>query len=123
MKVPSQPNDVQKKFMGKQAGERGGGFLDITEKGAVLGDATILLDVGDIIPKTQLKHGAYYRGRCRGVITVMRWDDKKEKFYYWRKKSGRAYLESIEHREDSKIPDIFDALEEIFNPREEIPLE
>ncbi len=31
MKIPSDPNDVQKKFLGRQAGERGGGFLEITE--------------------------------------------------------------------------------------------
>lgn len=117
MKIPSQPDDTQKKFMGKQAGERGRGFLDISENG------TVPLGVDGVIPKVQLKHGAYYRGRCRGVITVAKWDGKREKFYYWRKESGRAYLESIEHREDGKMPDVFDALEEIFNPREEIPLE
>jgi uncharacterized protein YydD (DUF2326 family) len=31
MKIPIDPEDRQKKFLGKQAGERGRGFLDITE--------------------------------------------------------------------------------------------
>jgi len=31
MKIPWNPNDVQSRFLGKQAGERGGGFLEIKE--------------------------------------------------------------------------------------------
>ncbi len=73
-----------------------------------------------IIPKDQLKHGVYYRGRCRNA-TVARWNEKDQQFYYWRNKWGRNYVEAIRHREDFIGFDVFDAFEEMAEPTEEIP--
>ncbi len=73
-----------------------------------------------IIPKNQLKHGVYYRGRCRNA-TVARWNGENQKFYYRRTKFGHIFVEAIGRREDDNIFDVFDAFEEIVNPTEEIP--
>lgn len=75
-----------------------------------------------IIPKNQLKHGVYYRGRCRNA-TVARWNGENQKFYYWRNKFGHTYVESIRHIEDDNVFDAFKAFEEITNPAEEIPFD
>lgn len=72
-----------------------------------------------IIPKSQLKHGAYYRGRCRNA-TVARWNGEDQKFYYWREKFGQTYVVSIRHIEDDNVFDAFNAFEEITNPAKEI---
>jgi hypothetical protein len=73
-----------------------------------------------IIPKNQLKHGVYYRGRCRNA-TVVRWNGENQRFYYRRTKFGYTFVEAIKHREDDDIFDVFDAFEEMSNPTEEIP--
>ncbi len=73
-----------------------------------------------IIPKNKLKHGAYYRGRCRNA-TVARWNGEDQKFYYQRTKFGHTYVEAIKHIEDDNVFDAFNAFEEITEPAEEIP--
>lgn len=73
-----------------------------------------------IIPKGQLKHEVYYRGRCRNA-TVARWNGENQKFYYRRTKFGHAFVETIQHREDDNVFDVFDAFEEMTEPTEEIP--
>ena len=61
---------------------------------------------GKYIPKSGLKHGAYYRGRCRNSC-IARWDSVTAKFYYWREKLGDIYTEAIEHPEDFNGFDVF----------------
>ncbi len=73
-----------------------------------------------IIPKDRLKHGVYYRGRCRNA-TVARWNGENQKFYYRRTKFGYTYVEAIRHREDDNVFDAFKAFEEMVNLTEEIP--
>lgn len=73
-----------------------------------------------IIGKDQLKHGAYYRGRCRNA-TVARWNGEDQKFYYWRTKFGHTYVETNRHIEDDNVFDAFNAFEEITEPTKEIP--
>lgn len=58
------------------------------------------------LPKAALEKGAYYIGVCRNA-NVARWDG--EKFWHWRVKWGRRFLEEIRHREDDKTFDVFDA--------------
>lgn len=72
------------------------------------------------VPKTALKHGAYYRGTCRNA-QVARWNDEEQRFYHWRTKFGDRFVETIRHREDEEHYDVFDAEEEILVPTEEIP--
>lgn len=51
------------------------------------------------IAKADLKHGAYYAGRCRNA-QVARWDANFQVFLYWRSKLGHRMRESIRHPED-----------------------
>lgn len=58
------------------------------------------------IPKSELIPGEYYKGVCRNA-RIARWDGAK--FWHWRTKFGSTFLESIRHREDDEIWDVFDA--------------
>lgn len=76
------------------------------------------------IPKEQLVHGFYYKGKCRNA-TVARWCNQMQLFVYRRRKFGTSFLESIRCPEDEHIWDVFYA-EEIIQPEdvtEEISLE
>jgi uncharacterized protein (DUF433 family) len=77
-----------------------------------------------ILPKDRLVHGRYYKGRCRNA-TVARWNSEKQKFYHWREKFGRIYIETIKYPTDEREPwwDVFDVVEEVPNPRFEIPFD
>ena len=79
-------------------------------------------DYTPVIPKSELVHGAYYRGRCRNSDEA-RWNGEKQEFYYWRRKFGDKYVESIKAPEDDKKYDVFIAEERIESPSEEIPFE
>lgn len=74
------------------------------------------------IPKDQLKKGDYYIGISRNA-RVARWDG--EKFLHWRNKWGNNFIETIKHREDDQIFDVFDAWARVDNIHQirEIPLE
>src|SRR5947207_4232212 len=62
-----------------------------------------------ILAKNQLKHGRYYKGRCRNA-TVARWNAAEQYFYHWRKKFDRIYIETIKYPTDEEEPwwDVFD---------------
>ena len=74
------------------------------------------------VPKTALKHGAYYRGTCRNA-SIARWNEEKQCFYHWRTKWGNRFVETIKHRADDDHYDVFDVETEITVPTEEIPFE
>jgi len=60
------------------------------------------------IHKHVLMHGEYYFGNCRNA-TVARWNEHEQCFYYWETKLGTTFLETIKHRSDDTIFDVFDA--------------
>jgi len=67
-----------------------------------------------ILPKEKLVHGGYYKGRCRNA-TVARWNAEEQRFYHWREKLGRIYIETIKYPTDEQEPwwDVFDVVEEL----------
>ena len=77
-----------------------------------------------ILSKDRLVHGRYYKGRCRNA-TIARWNSEKQKFYHWRQKFGRIYIETIKYPTDEREPwwDVFDVVEELPNPKFEIPFD
>lgn len=75
-----------------------------------------------VIPKTDLVHGAYYKGRCRNA-DITRWNGEEEIFYHWRHKFGTKFVEKIHCPEDEDHYDVFVAEELLQNPPEEIPFE
>ena len=70
------------------------------------------LDYTPVIPKAQLVHGQYYRGRCRNA-DVARWNGDLNMFFHWRRKFGEVFLETIHCPEDEKQWDVFVAEEAI----------
>jgi uncharacterized protein (DUF433 family) len=77
-----------------------------------------------ILAKEQLKHGQYYKGRCRNA-TIARWNSEERCFYHWREKMGRIFIETIRYPTDELEPwwDVFDAVEELPDCRLEIPFD
>src|SRR5262249_38747423 len=77
-----------------------------------------------ILAKEHLRDGAYYKGRCRKA-TVARWNGKEQRFYHWREKFGNIFVETIKYPTDEVEPwwDVFDVVEELSNPRFEIPFD
>ena len=77
-----------------------------------------------ILPKDQLRHGAYYKGRCRNA-TIARWNADERCFYHWREKFGRIFIETIKYPTDELEPwwDVFDVVEELPDTRFEIPFD
>ena len=57
--------------------------------------------MSQILPKFELKDGAYYAGRCRNAVTAV-WDAENNLFWYIRKKFGVQFPESIRHPEDDQ---------------------
>lgn len=74
------------------------------------------------VAKKDLKHGAYYEGRCRNA-TVARWDAQAVHFVHWRTKFGDRFTETIRHPDDEHHYDVFKPDREINAPSEEIPLD
>ncbi len=74
-----------------------------------------------ILPRDRLAHGRYYKGRCRNA-TIARWNSDKQRFYHWREKLGRIYIETIRYPTDEREAwwDVFDVVEELPNPKFEI---
>jgi uncharacterized protein (DUF433 family) len=77
-----------------------------------------------ILPKDLLVHGHFYKGRCRNA-TIARWNSSEERFYHWREKFGRIYIRTIRYPTDEEEPslDVFDVVEELPNPKFEIPFD
>lgn len=75
-----------------------------------------------ILPKDQLKHGTFYKGRCRNA-TICRWNAEENCFFHWREKFGRIFIETIKYPTDEAEPwwDVFDVVEELPEPNFEIP--
>lgn len=80
------------------------------------------MDYTPKIAKSELEHGAYYRGRCRNASEA-RWNAQRECFVHWRTKFAHTFLEEIRHPEDDKVFDVFVVEEKIDNPEREIPLD
>jgi hypothetical protein len=68
-----------------------------------------------------LKHGAYYKGRCRNA-TIARWNSDEGRFYHWRVKFHLVFIETIKHpdNEDEQW-DVFRVVEELPGCKFEIP--
>ena len=79
-----------------------------------------------ILPKDQLKHGRYYKGRCRNA-TVARWNADEQCFFYyhWRLKVGSIYIETIKYPTDETewFLDVFDVVQELATPKFTIPFD
>lgn len=77
-----------------------------------------------ILPKEQLRHGAFYKGRCRNS-TIARWNSEEQYFYHWREQFGRIFIETIKYPTDAEEPwwDVFDVVEELQQCKVEIPFD
>jgi len=75
-----------------------------------------------LVPKSVLRDGAYYIGRCRNAC-VARWHATEQCFYHWREKFGRVFIEKIKHPVDEPEFDVFRVLEELADPKFEIPFD
>jgi hypothetical protein len=75
-----------------------------------------------ILPKEQLVHGRYYKGRCRNA-TIARWNAESQRFAYWRVKFDQIFVEALQHpADDPPSIDVFRVVDELQNPKFEIPL-
>ena len=74
-----------------------------------------------ILPRDQLRHGVYYRGRCRNAL-IARWDAERRVFWHWRVKFNDIFLEKIKHPIDEPRFDVFRVVEEWPNRNFEIPI-
>jgi hypothetical protein len=75
-----------------------------------------------VLPKDQLKDGAYYIGRCRNA-SVARWSAANDCFYHWREKWTTIYVEAIKHPLDYDVFDVFRVLEELPHSKFVIPID
>lgn len=77
-----------------------------------------------LLPRRQLRHGRYYKGRCRNA-TIARWHGEEGRFYHWRVKFDRVYLQTIRYPTDQEEPwwDIFFVVEELPGCKFEIPFD
>jgi uncharacterized protein (DUF433 family) len=77
-----------------------------------------------LLPKDRLRHGAFYKGRCRHA-TICRWNAEEQCFYPWREKMGLNYIDTIKYPTDEAEPwwDVFDVVEELPDCRFEIPFD
>ena len=73
-----------------------------------------------ILPKSALRHGAYFVGRCRNA-SVARWNARQQVFYHWREKLGEIRIQKIKHPVDEPEFDVFRVLEDLREPAFEIP--
>jgi hypothetical protein len=73
-----------------------------------------------LLPKSALRDGVYYIGRCRNA-SVARWNARQQCFYHWREKFGRIYIEKIKHPVDEPRFDVFRVMEELGDPKFQIP--
>ncbi len=83
------------------------------------------MDYTSKIKKEDLKHGHYYRGRCRNA-SVARWNAERQCFVHWRTKFGSTFLEEIKCPEDEQYYDVFVTYEDLTEAHQtvkEIPLD
>ena len=61
---------------------------------------------------------------CRNAC-IARWNAEEQCFYHWREKFERIYIETIKYPTDEVEPwwDVFDVVEELPNPKVEIPFD
>jgi hypothetical protein len=69
------------------------------------------------LKKSELEHGAYYRGVCRNA-TEARWHEDFQLFFHWRVKFGHKFLETIRHPEDEQTFDVFNAFAKVDEPKD-----
>src|SRR5947208_2093163 len=53
------------------------------------------------LPKDSLRDGVFYKGRCRNA-TIAKWCQRESRFYHWREKSGRVFIETIKYPTDEQ---------------------
>jgi hypothetical protein len=75
-----------------------------------------------ILPKSELKDGHYYVGRCRNA-SVARWNATENCFYHWRTKFDSVFTETISHPDDDDHYDVFRVLRELKDPPFDIPFD
>jgi|SRR5208283_5154251 len=77
-----------------------------------------------ILPTERLRHGAYYKGRCRNA-TIARWNREEQCFYHWREKLGRIFVQTIRYPTDELEPwwDVFDVVKQLPVCKFEIPFD
>jgi hypothetical protein len=75
-----------------------------------------------ILPKDQLRDGAFYKGRCRNSA-IARWNQSENCFYHWREKDGNIFIETIRYPTAEKEPwwDVFNPVSDLPNAPFEIP--
>lgn len=73
------------------------------------------------LSKSELAHGAYYRGHCRNA-RLARWNAERNVFVYRRSAAGHTFLEEIPHFEDFRGTDTFVPEVLAEPPAKEIPL-
>ena len=76
----------------------------------------------EVLPKTVLVDGAYYVGRCRNA-TIARWSRALNRFFHWRVKFDRIYVEKIKHPVDEECFDVFRVVRALTDPKFEIPFD
>lgn len=76
------------------------------------------------LPKDNLCHAAFYKGRC-GHGSIARWNSQTQEFFYWREKCGHIFIDKLCYPTDEAEPwwDTFHPIEEIPNPKFEIPFD
>lgn len=77
-----------------------------------------------ILAKDELKHGQYYKGRCRNA-TIARWNSEEQCFYHWREKMGHIFIQIIRYPTDELEPwwDVFDVVEVLPDCKIDIPFD
>src|ERR1700693_264818 len=79
---------------------------------------------GRFCKKDQLQHVTVYTGRCQHS-TIARWNANENRFYLWREKSHKIYIETAMYPTDETKSswNVFNVLEELPNAKFEIPFD
>lgn len=64
------------------------------------------------IPKSELKNGHYYLGEHRNA-SIARWDESKNRFFYWRTKFTWCFEDECEHFEEWSPYALFVPIKEV----------
>jgi hypothetical protein len=70
------------------------------------------------IPKILLKKGNYYAGFCQNNSRIAKWNG--DRFYYWKVKFGKTYLEDLDYWE---LNGIYNGFIPLFDIGSELPKE
>jgi len=71
------------------------------------------------LQKSELEHGAYYKGSCRNA-TEARWNSKHNSFWYWRTKFSYTFIEEVKHPDEEEYYDVFYPEKKLEVPTKEI---